>query len=671
MAYSKISIKFALNMPAQYTYLNIGEHTRNKFFVESFRSARRTSYEVSTPTLLSPDIYTGYISTYYKQSFDLDHNIWNEYTVVDIPGEPNSGFGEVVITANYPGAVFYVILNEVPDGIFINVVNEPAIPEIKIDNVTFLQASSNQCQNVKVSVDTSILATKVLSPIVINPNSANPFSFDNLRGQTVTVLVEDSNGKQDSKTVTLPSLLNAGNFQIDVNNSPNGATVIVSNVNSAGLTLEYSLDNLTWQSSNIFSGLITGDYMLYVRDQFGCTVNKAFFVDEFGIQSPYFYISKSNSIRYAKRVNWELPGNYKNDENTLSCEVDVDQVYQEVQQFQSTDIINTQFKSNFKSLTATIVRENLPEVSIPIEKKSNNIGIKDKRDSRKYSLENGKTGLYFLSGNTYDFESNAISGTYTLNGLLPEWAVAGNYLIIGTAWFIIEEIIFDDLKNADVIVYSENFSGPETNVIVGSIYNRFNYEVYEYKVSMNSYTDQKFQVRLVNADPNFSTITYLSEEIWCKEKHEDLIEIRYRNTTNTDVFYSTGIEYLLRIPLTNIKGKVDEESELHKTDTDARLLNADLYEVDEFVFEPVTKEIWRKIMIALSHEKVWLNGVEYVKNGAFSTEGPLEKSNLYVLTANMIKTGNVYNSQGNVEFGDEDIEIPGLISTETGFVSYL
>jgi hypothetical protein len=35
--------------------------------------------------------------------------------------------------------------------------------------------------------------------------------------------------------------------------------------------------------------------------------------------------------------------------------------------------------------------------------------------------------------------------------------------------------------------------------------------------------------------------------------------------------------------------------------------------------------------------------VQYVKSGNFETEGPLGESNLYVLSATMIKTGIVYN----------------------------
>ena len=138
------------------------------------------------------------------------------------------------------------------------------------------------------------------------------------------------------------------------------------------------------------------------------------------------------------------------------------------------------------------------------------------------------------------------------------------------------------------------------------------------------------------------------------------------------MFYATGIVNLIRVPYTFIKGKIEEENETFKTDTSTILLSAQNYEVDEIVFEPVTKEIWRKLTQALSHENVTINGVGYVKSGNFNTEGPLEESNLYVLTATMIKTGSVYNSQisGSSGFNTTSSEIPGLISTEGGFVKY-
>jgi hypothetical protein len=641
---------------------------------ETFEDSRISSYQTSIPNFvpedgIHPERYIGRLSAYYKSAFNLDYNASNLFTVTTVNGPTNSGTGSVTITANYSGAVFSVLQNTA--GFTVTIVNEVSAPSFNITELHFSQAS-DACGYARLNVTTNHLATKIISPISLTGNTNNPIFFDYLRGQTFDLILEDANGTRITQSVTTPSLLNASNFTLQISNSPNGATVTAIGVNTDGLVLQYSLDNYTWQTSNVFNGLAVGDFSLYVKDQLGCSFNKPFSVDEFGIQTPYFYISKANSFRFANRITFGDSENYKNDENTLSCEVDVELAYREIQQFQSADIITTQFKSNYGTNIATIIKEDLSEVNVPVVKMTNNIGVKDKRDARKYNLGSGKTGVYFLSGNMYNYDTNAINGTYSLNGLLPEWAQIGNYIIIANAWFLIEEIIYDETKNAEVAVFTNNYTGTEVNVVVGSIYNRFNYEVYEFSIDMVDYIDEKFRVKLVNSNSNFTTITHLSELIWCKVKHENVLEIRYRNTTNTDIFYSTGIEHKIRVPYLFVKGKLDENSEVHKTDTDAILLSADMYEVDDFQFEPVTKEIWRKIMIALSHEKVAINGVGYVKNGSFNTEGPLERSNLYVLTATMIKTGSVYNSQtsGNLDFDGSEVEVPGLISTESGYMSY-
>lgn len=569
------------------------------------------------------------------------------------------------------------------NGLFAGYNNHPSIQfeitngnraRFEITSITFSQAATAPCSNINMVVATNELATKILSPAVVNPNTNNPFTLTVLRGQTLSLRIENATGNVIDELVATPGLLNASNFGVLINNGPSGATAIVQNRSdsTSGLVLQYSLDDITWQTSDTFSGLVVGNYTAYVRDNFGCSFSLSFHVDEFGIQTPNFYISKSNSFRFANRISFGDSENYKTDENTLSCEVDVELPYKEIQQFQSADIITTQFRSNYASNIATIVKEDETIINIPVEKKTNNIGIKDKRDARKYDVGDGKTGVYFISGNVYDYTTNIITGTYTLNGTLPQWAQIGNYITISGFWFLIEDIIFDETKNADVIVFTNAYTDPEVNIIIGTVYNRFNYEIYEFTIDMVNYINQQFNVKLINSNVNFPTITHLSEVIWCKVKHENVLEIRYRNTTNTDIMYSTGIEHKIRIPYIKISGKTDKQSEVHKTDTDAILLNADLYEVDDFQFEPVTKEIWRKLMMALSHEKVFLNGVGYVKSGSFNTEGPLERSNLYVLTATMIKTGNVYNSQtsGNLDFDGSEIEVPGLISTQSGYLRY-
>ena len=676
MAYSKITLEFSA-VPDVDDFLSIGETSLGISLFETFKESRLSSRQVTLPIFapddgIHPDRYFGFVNVNYKNAFNLDYNSTGLFTLTTLNGPVNSGVGFVTIEANFSGAVFTGTSNGFVD---VNIENEVTTAPFSIDAITFTPKIGEESSRCTINVATNHLATKLLQPFVTNPNTTNPIVFSAYRAMTFNVEVEDANGLKVLQSVRTPAYLSINNFTLTVVNSPDGGTLNVSNVNSDGLDLQYSLDNSTWQTSPVFPGLAVGLYNLYIKDQLGYFISNGFAVTEFGIYTPYFYISKSNSFRFANRISWGDSANYKTDENTLSHEAfakDPTLAHPEIQRFQSADVITTQFKSNYETNTAKIVKRDLSEVNVPVVKKSNNIGVKDKRDAFKYDLGNGKTGLYFIAGNIYDYVTGLATDTHFLNGSLPEWASVGNYFKIGTSWFLIEEIFYDEAKNADVLVFSNSYTGADVSVIAASVFNRFNYEVYEFSIDMVDYIDQYFQVRINNTDPNFTEIIHLSEIIWCKVKHEKVLEIKYSNSGNTDMFYATGIENLIRIPYTYFKGKSDEDSEVHKTDTNSILLNADVYEVDEIVFEPVTKEIWRKMVLALSHENVTINGVGYVKNGNFNTEGPLEDSNLYVLTASMIKTGSVYTSQssGNTDFDGTAVAVPGLIQTDNGFVSY-
>lgn len=679
MANSKIIIEF-ISIPSVGDNLNFAELTNFQQFIETFKTQRFAAYQCKIPDATDVSIegeppvyiYSGFISQFFKTAFNLDYNTSNLFTVTVTNGPTASGLGTVTIEANYLNAIFEEV--HTPPCINLTIQNEDYVAPFEIDSIQFSEASTNPCQNVQVSVTTSELIDQVISPVLPSGTViANPLIFDWPRNQTFNLNITNSIGLQaNSLGIQTPSFLSSSNFDIVINNSPSGATVIINNQNTFGLVISYSLDNTTFQSQNIFSGLADGDYTLYVKDNFGCSFSKAFHVDEFGIQSPYFYYSKSNSIRMANRVVWGDSANYKNDENTLSCEAEVDMPKTEIQYFQSADVITCQFRSNFSTRTVKVIKNDDTEDVIPIVQKTQFIGVKDKRDGIKFNAGNGKTGLYFTTGNIYDYTTNAVTGTHQLNGTLPEWAVQGNYFFIGGLFFEIESIIYDESKNADVIIFSGVYTGAQQNVITSAVYNLQPYEVYEFSIDMVNYIDQYIRVKLENSDPNFVTITYLSEILFIKIRHQQTLEIRYKNATNTDVMYSTGIQHLIRLRYIKFGGKSEDQNENHKTDSDVKLLNADLYEGDEILFEPLTKEMWRKAMIALSHENVLINGVAYVKNGQFSTEGPLGQTNWYVLTANMLKSSNVYNSltTGSTGFNGIDTEIPGLIQSETGFIRY-
>lgn len=546
---------------------------------------------------------------------------------------------------------------------------------LNITDVAFSEAT-NPCTHIKVDVTTSTLATSVTSPVVIDPNAANPFSFEVLRSLNTTLTCSDDEGQTVSQPLVAPDALNQNNVSISVVASPTGgtATATVSNIN--GLELEYSLDNVTFQTSNSFSGLAVGNYTVYIKDQFGCSVNTDFAVDEYGIQTPYFNISQSNSIRFANRLTWGDCSNYKNDNNTLSCEAFAKNsrlAYKEIQQFQSCDIIRTQFKSNYGDISATAIEEDGTETALTIEQMTNNIGLKYKCDAIKYNLLNGKTGIYFTTGNIYDFDTGIDTGEdYALHGALPTWGVIGNYIQTDQGWFVIDEIYYDETKNAEVLVIAHTFTGFDTQIQAASIYNEFNYEVYEFAIDMVDFLNKNIQVRINNNDDNFENIEHLSEVLNIKIKQENTVEIRYKNTENTAIFYATGIEHKLRMPIFNINGKVLDESENYKTDTTTMLLSSEIHEADEFTFEPVTKGIMRKLVQALSHDTVKIDGVGYVKD-SIDVGDVLDDTNLYIVKATMIKAGEVFNSQvgdDNSEFSNESIEIPGIVDTGDGFVVY-
>jgi len=550
-------------------------------------------------------------------------------------------------------------------------------PPFAFTSLTYTIQNENPCDYVRFNIVTNQNMSQISSPISIGGLNTPTYNIDLLRG--TTGLVRVTNREVPSVTISqsyrTPDLLNPANFNVQVNNSPNGATLIVNYQEPYGLTLQFSLNGINYQSENTFVGIAPGSYTLYIKDQFGCVKTLTFTVDE--IQSsrlPFFYISKSNSIRFANRINFSDAGNYRNDENTLSCEVNVRLPYKEIQQFQTADIITTQFKSNYNENLAYVILSDGTEIQIPVFLKSNNIGVTDSRDAIKVNLGDNKTGIYFQSGNIYDYGTGAVIEPYSLNGTLPQWASFGNYFQVDGAWYLIDNIIYDETFQADVIVINSQYTGAPMNVIAGAVYDLFNYEVYEFTIDMVNYQNQNITVRINNNDTTFGNLTHISERINVQVRQLGTVEIRYSNPDNTDIFYSTGITNIIRLPIDRVSAVSNQDIETYNTDTSVVLLNSDVYEMDKFTFLPVTKEIMRKLVQALSHKTLQIDGVYYVSNAPADFDVALGETNLYVVSANLVKTGGVFSSNSgsiNDITDSTNVEIPGLLDIGNGgFVEY-
>lgn len=682
MAYSKFVILFSESDTVMGAYPSLGqivsvlETSTSTNFKETLVTSRINTGEFTMP-VFTDDNYNTYLGKTLAEAFQIDFNQGLKYDIIfeDFQGDLNGlGRGKCTVTALYPNAVFTADRAHVsPSNIRLQITNVVSAPIITIGQETFDDASTNQCELVKVSVPTTPNAFKLISP-VFQVSPTNPIIFDINRGQTIQLVVENSDGIQSSKQIVLPAYLAAANFTPNVITTPSGSTVTIVGINNNGLILEYSLNGTSWQSGNVFTNLTPGNYSFYVRDQLGCQFFKGFTVKEFSnnditVPIPFVYVSKSNPIRYANR------NGMNNDDSKLSYETECRPMYCEKQKWLNTDIIKTQFKSNYTNNLANIVKKDGSKVPVFPIKMSYNMDIKDKRDARITGVngDNSKTGIYFTTGNTYDYDTNSVIGSYGLYGGLPEWGVIGNYFKIGSIWYLIESVFYDVSKQSSVLVFTLNFVANPNPVIVSTIYDRHNYEVYEFDTDFSAYNNTDVQVEILCTDVYYSAVTYLSEKQQVRTVLDELmLEIQYYNNDNTDIFYNTGFRGLIRLPYQTFEAKPNIESDLHKTDTSVFLLSAVEYEVEEIKFYPMTKEIARKLMRVLAHENVGINGIGYVIEGAFTLDG-LGYSNIYNFTASMMKTGSIYSAI--VSTDDEistapPIDIPQLVITEDGFIAY-
>lgn len=88
-----------------------------------------------------------------------------------------------------------------------------------------------------------------------------------------TVTVTNTNLCTASKIITLATTAAAEIKQADISDwtdKDNTITIIANTTGGSEEYIEYSLDNILWQDSNIFTGLPAGKYTVYVRDKLGC-----------------------------------------------------------------------------------------------------------------------------------------------------------------------------------------------------------------------------------------------------------------------------------------------------------------------------------------------------------------------------------------------------------------
>lgn len=548
-----------------------------------------------------------------------------------------------------------------------------------------ISAGTSPCNDINVSIETTELAPEVwLNNVQVETtNTNNPYTRDVSRGTPHRFVLLNASASTvtyplaQANPIYVPKLL-AENISINVTPSVSGATVAVSvedensiYVPNPDLTLDYSLNGTDWQSSNIFTGQAEGNYTMYVKDQFGCQVTKNYSVAGYGTRDPFLFISHANSIPFHEHEEIDNQTIYPGDHNLLAYQSLNDVQYCEEILFTNQDIITIQFKSNYDTPTVTLRKEDGNTWSIPTVQRTSNLGRFLSMDCMMYKYADGLTGLYFETGNTYD-EADIVNGTYTLNGNLPDFAIIGQLIFVdGIGVFEISDVLFDSTINKKVIVFEYSYTGSPVAKIVDSIYDLLPYEIYEFTIDWSTYGNGLYDVLIDNTDTNNGTVQHLSENILIADEHTGTVAIRYFNDNNRDIFYKFGIEHFIRIPYIDIQANITDNVDVNITDLSAYLVESSLDDGNIFIFDHLTRQTMLRTSIALSCENLFLNNVGYLKQQSLEIE-QIEKTNLYQITATLVKTNENYNinrqGQEGVEDGALDFNIPAFVGTGVGFI---
>jgi hypothetical protein len=541
MAYSKIVLTFTDNGAdgdrIEFYRYNLGNPASNgQIWEEWYTEGRLSNFMMPiTGNLLFPPGVMQAIrfQLYFQSDWGTYFTVTRISNVVTLTLRVNEwGINNVVNTVT---GMTYVVTNQAAPTFFLTSAIET--PEI-----------GNECNRTELTViatDNIVKYWVNRTPYTVTPNTTIVIQL--VRGIRHTIEIEDAFGKRIYLGVYEQDTLTAEQITVGVSQYLTGATLTVYVADADSLTLEYSIDNILWWGTNVFTGQIDViDATMWVRDQWGCVKSVFYTIDEFGTRAPFLYISDTNSVSFKEQVDVNELTVFRNDINTLAHQELPDVKYCETLKFMTGDNTRIQIKSNYTTIIATLRKEDGTEVELAIAEDmlmSNNLNRYARMDAKYYEYNSRYTGIYFENGFYYS-ELDVQGDSYNLAGNLPDFAVIGNQVTIvgGLGTFEIKDIVYDTVLKKKAILIDLIYPGVGVEDIkVESIYDLLPFEIYEFDVNWSTYGEGLYDLMIENTNDT-ETVIHLSENIHIKDLHDKTFAIRYFNENNRDIFYKYEIE---------------------------------------------------------------------------------------------------------------------------------
>jgi hypothetical protein len=497
-----------------------------------------------------------------------------------------------------------------------------------------VEASSDQCNKVGVLVTASRFIDQI-NGVTVDPPSLTA-TVDKNRNEYLEVTIRASD---DGETSTLMEDTLVDPMQDIISVYVNYLEVVVEESPDPDNTWTYDFGS-GFTSYNKFGYDSAGQKTIYVKDSYGCQRILTVTVEELPIYVPsavdeFFYISKGMSLRYVDRLgdgeSFDNCTNYKTDENTFDCEVPYkEDLFEHTQKVKRCGPIETQFKSNYLTHSAQLWRKDrsgdVLHQTLTINEVQTNMEIQDVRD------------CYITHDELYTY-------LYFLDGKIPLMYKVGAMMTITTVASLQRQILgFEYLEEQSAYgIKVSTISGDSVSGQIIYVYNRQDYNVYEFDIdAINLPSDSEFYVKL-RAERGADIKNYQTADFYVENSFEQTVDIDYFNDVNTDIYYQSGIKNRLCIGIDTIVPVLDIQLETISTDSRNYLRESFNREKRKFKFEPLTLGIVEKLIIALAHERLIIDGTSYACESVEMII-PEDYTNLYVIEATCFK------SMQNVKF---------------------
>lgn len=380
-----------------------------------------------------------------------------------------------------------------------------------------------------------------------------------------------------------------------------------------------------------------------------------------------FYISKSNSIPFAKRE----VSNYRTEENSLTFEGKQNLSERDYWYFKPNEKATIQIQSNLSNIKGVVYKDSVLQEEFNADLKIENINQNITLDCEVVDLlDTSNRGLKFTNGNIYDNSTDLnVIDTYSIAGSLPDFTrtdenIIGKLINIDSTDYEILSIVYDETESSWCIEI-DSASLTLGTAVMSLDYDIEKFNIYEITFDFQNYNNSELII-LIEAETTSTTLYQVSETLKIGF-FEGMIDILYKGNSDKDIFYSTGIKNILRISYDKITPYTIDENENQKNDNSAYLIDSQTNEGNEFAITPISFKKYRQLVLALNHPTLFIDSIGYVIDGSVTKEDN-EETNLVDVTFKCIRAFSEKENKREYNKTQDKVDIQTYFTEDGGLI---